>query len=376
MRYCNASLAPLRAGGAAVLLESIVAIAPEARAQSRIACGTVYRVVSGDTLEQIATRAYGTRVYWEISDANRSVLPDVWQIEAGTDLFIPCPDGAGPKTRREALAMGIKPSEQALVEGATATVAAVRPDDGGIGFLTCSDFAPFAHEALPEGGMIAELVRLAVASAAPERTVDISFVNDWPSHLGLLDQGVYDLGFPWYRPDCARADRLTASMRARCAQLDFSQPLFEVAIGYYARAGEPLADAAQYRQLFDRRICRPAGYFTFDLDQEDLRELNVSRVIAPTAGDCFAWLMWGEIDVVTLNEAIARSEITRLGLVGRVAENPALRSSQTLHVVAKKGDGQGRAYLDLVNAGVGELKASVRWFEVVSRHLGAFGVSL
>jgi len=165
-------------------------------------------------------------------------------------------------------------------------------------------------------------------------------------------------------------------MRARCAQLDFSQPLFEVAIGYYARAGEPLADAAQYRQLFDRRICRPAGYFTFDLDQEDLRELNVSRVIAPTAGDCFAWLMWGEIDVVTLNEAIARSEITRLGLVGRVAENPALRSSQTLHVVAKKGDGQGRAYLDLVNAGVGELKASVRWFEVVSRHLGAFGVSL
>jgi len=42
----------------------------------------------------------------------------------------------------------------------------------------------------------------------------------------------------------------------------------------------------------------------------------------------------------------------------------------------KKGDGQGRAYLDLVNAGVGELKASVRWFGVVSRHLGAFGVSL
>jgi hypothetical protein len=45
-------------------------------------------------------------------------------------------------------------------------------------------------------------------------------------------------------------------------------------------------------------------------------------------------------------------------------------------VVAPKGDAKGRAYLDLVNAGLADLKASGRWFEVVSRHLGAFGVWL
>jgi polar amino acid transport system substrate-binding protein len=360
----------------AALLVSILAAAPQAESQSRIACGSFYRVAPGDSIEQIAVRAYGTHNYWEIFDANRNVLPDVWQIEVGTDLFIPCRDGAGPKTRREALAAGIAPAGPAQAAAAEATVAAVRPDDGGIGFLTGSDFAPFAHEALPEGGMIAELVRLAIANAAPGRRVDISFVNDWPAHLRLLDQGAYDLGFPWYRPDCERADRLTAAMQARCAMLDFSEPLFEVAIGYYTRAGDPLVEATDYRQLFGRRICRPAGYFTFDLDQEDLRAPNVTRVIAPKAEDCFAGLTRGEIDVVSLNEAIARSEITRIGLVGHVAEIPALRSSQTLHVVAKKGDRQGRAYLDMINSGLAELKSSGRWFEVVSRHLGAFGMSV
>jgi len=224
--------------------------------------------------------------------------------------------------------------------------------------------------------MITELVRLAVARAAPGREVDVAFVDDWSSHLGLLDQGAYDLGLPWYRPDCSRADRLGASMRARCERFDFSDPLFEVPIGYYAKAGAPLAGATAYRQLFGRRICRPAGYFTFDLDEEDLRAPNVTRIIAPAAADCFGWLMQGEVDVVTLNEAIARSEITRLGLVGLVAEIRALGSVQTLHAVAKKGDPEGRADLDLINRGLAELKASGRWFEVVSRYLADFGVSV
>jgi len=303
-------------------------------------------------------------------------------------LLIPCLDGTGPKTRREALALGIGPKAGpgAGPEAGTGTggdtpvpeasATAILPAGGGIRFVTGSDFAPFAHRALPEGGMITELVRLAIARAAPEREADVTFVDDWSAHLGLLDQGAYDLGFPWYRPDCSKADRLSASMRRRCAGFEFSDPLFEVAIGYYVRAGDPLAGATAYDQLFGRKLCRPAGYFTFDLDQEDLSEPNVTRIIPPAAADCFTWLMRGEVDVVTLNKSLAEAGISRLGLDGRVAEIAALASSQTLHVIAPKGDAEGRAYLDLVNTGLADLRASGRWFEVVSRHLGAFGVYL
>ena len=74
--------------------------------------------------------------------------------------------------------------------------------------------------------------------------------------------------------------------------------------------------------------------------------------------------------------SIAQAEVSKLGFDGRVAEITALASSQTLHVVAPKGNAEGQAYLDLINAGLAELQSSGRWFEVVSRHLGAYGVWL
>lgn len=378
MRTAGTLGAAVHAAALCVVPALLLAAVPrEAAAQAQIACGGFYRVAAGDTLHKIATRAYGEGDYRTVFEANRDLLPGVSQIEIGDELFIPCRDGSGPQTRRDALAAGRTPGTPGSSGTApAASAAAVQPAENGIGFLTGSDFAPFAHQALPEGGMITELVRLAVAEAAPGRKVEITFVNDWSSHLGLLEQGAYELGFPWYRPDCAKAGRLAGSMRERCTQLDFSDPLFEVGIGYYVRAGDPLAGAAEYGQIFGRRICRPAGYFTFDLDQQDLRAPNVTRIIAPRAEDCFAWLMQDEVDVVTLNESIARSDITRLGLTGLAVEAPALRSAQTLHVVARKGDRQGRADLDLLNAGLAELRASGRWFEVVSRHLGAFGMSI
>ena len=359
-----------------VLTAAFVAASGDPAAAQEIPCGSLYRVAPGDTLSKIATRAYGTGDYQTIFQANQDFLPDISRIEVGDELLIPCLDGTGPKTRREALALGIGTGGGGDTPAPEASASAILPAGDGIGFLTGSDFAPFAHRALPEGGMITELVRLALARAAPEREVNISFVNDWSAHLGLLDQGAYDLGFPWYRPDCAKADRLSQSMQQRCAGFDFSNPLFEVIIGYYTRAGDPLAGAAGYDGLFGRRICRPAGYFTFDLDQEGLREPNVTRIIPPTAADCFTWLMRGEVDVVTLNKSIAQAEISKLGLDGRVAEITALASSQTLHVVAPKGNAEGQAYLDLINAGLAELQSSGRWFEVVSRHLGAYGVWL
>ena len=358
----------------AVLLAAIAGPWPDAGAGARIACGAFYRVAPGDTLHRIATRAYGNGNYQAVFAANRDILPDISRIEIGDDLLIPCLDGAGPRTRREALALGIGAGESGDAPAPVASAASIRPAATGIGFLTGSDFAPFAHRALPEGGMITELVRLAIARAAPEREVEVTFIDDWPTHLGLLDQGAYDLGFPWYRPDCSKADRLSASMQRRCAGFAFSDPLFEVAIGYYVRAGDPLAGATAYDQLFGRKLCRPAGYFTFDLDQQDLREPNLTRIIPPKAADCFTWLMRGEVDVVTLNKSLAEAGISKLGLDGRVAEIPALASAQTLHVVAPKGDAEGHAYLELVNTGLADLQASGRWFEVVSRHLGAFGV--
>ncbi len=94
------------------------------------------------------------------------------------------------------------------------------------------------------------------------------------------------------------------------------------------------------------------------------------------AEDCFVLLEAGVVDAVTLAEPQAEAEIARLGLDGRVAEIPALASVQTLHAIAPKANDEARAILSAFDAGLAELRESGRWFEVVARHLGSFGVSL
>jgi len=82
------------------------------------------------------------------------------------------------------------------------------------------------------------------------------------------------------------------------------------------------------------------------------------------------------VDVGSVNKQTAQTEISRLGQGGRVAEIPALASSQTLHVVAAADNPEGLADIALIDQGMAELKFSGRWFEVVSRHLGAYGLSV
>jgi polar amino acid transport system substrate-binding protein len=371
-----------------------------------IACGTIYEAQWGDWLRKIAARAYGEDNYFAIYQANRDVLRDISSLAVGARLLIPCLDGTGPSTRAEAKTMGMldDPSAEAefvaapvvaatapavsaplpevgasLVEASSPvpeiSLAAVVADTPDIGLLSGPDFAPFADPRLPKGGMITELVSLSLARAAPDRPARLSFVDDWSHHLRLLDSGEFDIGFPWYKPDCARADRLTGTMRERCTGFVFSNPLYEIAMRFYVRAGDPLAEATAPEALFGKRICRPAGYFTFDLEQAELFEPNVTRVIPPAAADCFAWLARGDVDVVSVSALAAADGISQLGLDGRVVPVAALASSQTLHVIAPKGNAEGRAYIDLVNEGLTELQMSGRWFEVVSRHLGAYVIS-
>lgn len=349
------------------------------RAQEPISCGMLYRVQPGDTLHSIASRAYGEGNYLAIFEANRDILPNATRIEVGDQLLIPCLDGTGPRTRSEIARAGGAPSraepEKTTPDSRVAALAAI-PPEREITLLTGPDFAPFADPSLPGGGLATELVRLALERAAFGRPYRIVAASDWTRHLDLLARGDFDLGFPWYRPDCSGVSRLGPSMQRRCTDFVFSKPLFEVSMAWYVRPGDPLAEAADYEALAGRRLCRPATYFTFDLREQRLVPPETTLVFPPTAEECFVLLEAGVVDAVSLARAVAESEIARLGLEGRVAESRALASAQTLHVIAPKSSLEARTFLRVVDTGLAELKESGRWFEVVARHLGTFGVSL
>ncbi|HSF94137.1 MAG TPA: transporter substrate-binding domain-containing protein [Thermohalobaculum sp.] len=373
------SFTPLKAVlGALALTASTIVPAPVASQTPEIACGTLYKAKSGDTLHKIAVLAYGTGEYGPVFQANRDLLPNPSSLQVGQQLLIPCRDGSGPQTRADALASAADAAAPAADNTAPApeiTLAAVVAD-ADVNMLTGSDFAPFSDQRLPEGGMVTELVKLALDRAAPEHPAKVTFVNDWSRHLDLLGSGAFEIGFPWYKPDCTQAERLSESIRARCTGFVFSDPIYAVSMGYYVRSGDALTAAETHDALEGKRLCRPAGYFTFDLDQADLREPRVTRVVPPTAADCFTLLMQGEVDVISLSASLAEPQISRLGLVGHVVEARQLATSQTLHAVASESSPEGRAYIEMLNAGIADLLSSGRWFEVASRHLGAFGMTL
>lgn len=375
-----------------------------------IACGAIYQVKEGDWLTRIAKRAYGDADYLTIYQANRDVLRDLSSLSVGVELLIPCRDGPGTRAEaRTAAEMARSPdtgmeqaapapqqpvappvappaAESAPPVPADAPPAAIDPvpdltaapapvELSDIKLVSGRDFPPFADPGLPQGGMIGDLVKRALEITAPDHPTPKIFLDDGPEHLKLLKDGAFDISFPWFKPDCSHIDRLTGIMRQLCSGFVFSNPIYEVDMRIYVRADSPLAQATTPDALFGKRLCRPAGQITFDLQQARLFEPNVTRVIPPTAGDCFAWLARGDADAVSLDSATGAAEIQRLGLDGQVVPVAALDSALTLHVIAAEDSLKGRMAVGLFNAGLRELQMSGTWFEVVAYHQGSYAIS-
>jgi polar amino acid transport system substrate-binding protein len=205
--------------------------------------------------------------------------------------------------------------------------------------------------------------------AAPEAGFDVTRVDDWHAHLeALLPGGAYDVSFPWLMPDCRSAAALDDEQRRLCSEFSFSRPLLEAAVGFYVRAGDPLIAAVTRAELAGKRLCRPAGHFLFDLQQTGMTAPLLQLEAAPTAADCFARLLRGDVDMVTLLADEAERALRTMGGPAAVAEAPGLRSVHTVHAIALKGNLRGEAALAAIDRGVERLMLSGGWFDVVAAH--------
>jgi polar amino acid transport system substrate-binding protein len=236
--------------------------------------------------------------------------------------------------------------------------------------IVTGQYAPYTGEDLPEEGMLSEMIRLAISRAAPDRGARISFVNDWKSHIDiLLPQGAFDLGLPWFLPDCSRMELLSDAMRVRCTDYNWSDAMHELVVGYFVRPDSPLRSATAYSALRGATLCRPRGFYTFDLEQEGLSPPAVAWENPDSVDECLRMLVDGGVDVVPISVNVVDEAVARLELYGEVAEVPALADIVTMHAIAHRTNPFGRIYLTLVNRGLREMRDSGEWFDIVSRHL-------
>ncbi|MFY0311206.1 ABC transporter substrate-binding protein [Leisingera sp. D0M16] len=314
-------------------------------------CDVDYVAQPGDTLFSIAETHYGDRERWTLVYYRNQKLLAGATVLPGRKLFIPC------------------------VTGATAPDATpLRRDKAELTLLTGSGYGPFTDRGLPGQGMVTELVNAALELAPAPVSYSVSWEDDWSKHLfPMLDKKEFDMGFPWLKPDCeAEPDN------ERCANFHFSEPVMTMPIMLFARADSGF----DYREDADaegKTLCRPAGYFTHDLNRAGRRWLDEDKItlVQPkTPADCFRMVAEGKVDAVAVNLFLGANTIVKEGLRDIVVPLEKPLSEEGLHVVISKRHWRGTTHLYRINAGLQKLRGSGRFEEIMSRHLELFWAQL
>ncbi len=353
MDFQSKKLGPQTAVAAACIAAAGLMVSAPQQAQAQELC-SVYSVVPGDTLSQIASRADLRGGFQLLFDANRDVLSSPNVIEVGQELKIPCADGSLPSSGGAAVVA-------ASTQPAPETSAPAR----SLRIATATGYAPFTDEGLPGGGMITRMVDRSMELGNPDQAYDLTFINDWGSHFELTQIGAVDMVFPWFKPNCDAVENLSESSAFRCTEFNHSEPFYEILVDFYTLNGSEYAGATTHEDLFGARICRPEAWFTFDLEAERLVEPNITYVTTVSQQGCIELLKNGEVDVMTYDALPAEEDIREAGMADQVATLEPLRSTVTSHIFVAKDNAFANEALPIINAGLNELRLSGEWFNIV-----------
>lgn len=342
-------------------MAALAVMAGTSAAQAQEAC-SVYAVQPGDSLSGIARTAYGSISFQRVWDANRNVIgsnPNV--INVGMELRLPCADGSLP---------GAAPLTEA---SATPEVTPTNAAPVKIRLVTGTDYAPFTDEGMEGGGIYTQLVRAAMDTMEPQYETDITFVNDWGSHLeGLLPAQAFDGAFPWLRPNCEAPETLTENSKFRCDNFLHSDPFYEIITGLTVRAGENLETTTTASDFHGKTVCLPDGYTDAAVAEFGLTEPVVTYFRPVNPDDCFPALVAGDVDAVALEFAQAEDAATRMGVLDQVATNQNLTVVNVLAVFVDKNHPNGEEVIGALNQGLENIRLNGEWFQTVRAGFTAF----
>lgn len=331
-------------------------------------CGGVYTVQSGDSLSVIADSQYKNAGMWTaIHQNNVSVIGEnPNRVRVGQKLNLTCINGL--PTGLEGGRVQTASAEATAQPTAQPTAAVVKAQTRGIRFVTASDYAPFTDKNLPNEGLITDIVKTSMVANPDNAKYKVYWINDWSSHLDpLISDQLMDMGFPWFKPNCAEA-----TDNWRCQNLVYSKPMFEaLTLLFYAKE-RPIAFAKD-EDMHGKTLCRPSGYFTFDLDQDGrnwLKDGKITLKQPQAVKACFDMLVAGEVDAVAINEFTGRAQIKDMGLKDQVeAVSTRPLSITGHHVVVHKDHPQAAELIAMVNAGLDAAKASGEYQKVLDAHM-------
>jgi polar amino acid transport system substrate-binding protein len=352
-------------------------------------CGTDYMIKDGDSLSDIAARTYGNPSHWTIIFyANQDRLgSNASLLVPGLSIRLPCLSGSPTPPPTDA---GVRPQP---APGSAPPPSAAPPTgapDGGVlissivrrmELLTADGYAPYTGRTLEGGGMLTQVLSLAMSDIKAESKgrfdFGISWVNDWAAHLNpLLTTRAFDVGFPWPRPRCEDAAGLSPSSQFRCQKFFFSDPIYEVVTAAFVRSDAAI-QSLRTEEVSGKTFCRPTGYPVQDEEFDEggrgwLKDGKITVLRPATIEECFRLLDARTVDVVAIAELVGRSAAASLGMSSRVRELDTPLGLNAVHVVIAKNHPHARTMLYYLNTGLARLRASGEYDRVVERHLERF----
>ncbi len=333
---------------------SVVLLLGTSAAFAQEAC-TSYQIQPGDSLSAIARTAYGSIDFQQIWNANRETIggnPN--SISVGMQLVLPCLDGTLPG------------ATTASVSPAPAPAAITTSQERlNIRLVTGNDYQPFTDESMEGGGVITQILRNALATVEDRADTDISFVNDWGSHMDvLLPSGAFDGTFPWVVPNC-EDPAITENMQARCDNYRFADPVYEIVTGMITRDGDALATTDAHADFVGKTVCVPDGYAKIVLSAGGVADEDLTYTSPAAPETCFEQLVAGSVDAVELELSQAADVISRQGIEDQVAVNDQISSVSVLTLYVHKDNPEGDAILEAVNTGLANIRESGMWFQTV-----------
>lgn len=336
-------------------------------AAAQEAC-TTYTVQQGDTLGSIAQAAYGSYDYQMIFNANRDALAaNPNSLPPGLQLVLPCADGR------------LSPGQplNTVIEAESAKAAADSADDQAyqppIKFVTADDWAPFTDQKLTDGGIFVRMAKTAMERGGNHRKYTISWVDDWMSHVEvLLPSNAFDISIAWESSDCSKLDVLGEFGQKMCTEFDYSVPIYETAYAFNTLIDSKYAEAGEFSDYAGARICRPEAWPVSDLEVQGLSEPLVTFVHPKTPLECAKMLLDGEVDLYSIEAETATENFKDLNAEDKIVVNPGLATFISYHFITSKKNPHGREYLDLLDAGINEMRESGEWYDIVASGLDEF----
>ncbi|MEX0623979.1 substrate-binding periplasmic protein [Saccharospirillum sp.] len=210
-----------------------------------------------------------------------------------------------------------------------------------IKLATSGGFAPFTDQNWKDQGMVIQILDqvMRVADFEPE----VIFRDGWGELISDTEAGVYDATFPWYYSE------------ERAEQYLLSDSLASTYVMPYV-AKNKVFSVTTRMDLAGYRLCRPAGYFTHDLE-ELFQNPNTELIQPNTLVECFEMLVSGEVDVVPVDLFSAKTAIADTFTSGdEVQQLGIVFSRQSMHLLVSRNHPRGEELIARVNQALARLE--------------------